>query len=187
MHIARDSHYIICLDFKFYKLFIVWIDGDINDDEVLVNNDLKIIAFKTENDLFEYWNQYIKEENKEPTIYSIYKLQQWLLDLDLKFDGDEFLNLWNLFIDVAESVKLQFIGDVKGDIRDAVYDKLFDTSGLFIVENPNPVFNTDEIEMLSRVMQNGLDLLLNIMIIIENGRNLPQRIFKKQLPLRDGD
>jgi hypothetical protein len=173
MHAAKDIYYIICLDFKFHKLYIVWIDGEVNEDEVLVNDELKIIAFKTEAELLGYWQKYIKEQNREPTTYSIYKLQQWLLNPHPKFDGDEFLNLWNLFVDISESIKLQFIGDIKGDIRDAVYDKLFDTSGLFIVEDPNPVFNADEIDMLSKVMQNGLDLLLNNMVIIENEKVLP--------------
>jgi hypothetical protein len=100
-------------------------------------------------------------------------LQQWLLNPHSKFDGDEFLNLWNLFIDVAESIKLQFIGDIKGVIRNSVYDKLFDTSGLFTVEDPNPVFDTDEIAMLSKIMQNGVDLLLNNIVIIEKEKILP--------------
>jgi hypothetical protein len=121
----------------------------------------------------DYWRKHIKEQHKEQTTYSIYKLQQWLLNPHSKFDGNEFLGLWNLFIDVSESIKLQFIGDIKGDIRDSVYAKLYATSGLFIVEDPNPVFNADEIDMLSKVMQNGLDLLLNNTIIIENEKALP--------------
>jgi len=173
MNVVGDIHYIIGLDFKFHKLYIVWIDGKTGEDEVLVDGELKIIAFKTESELLDYWQKHIKEQSKEPTTYNIYKLQQWLLNPRSKFDGEEFLNLWNLFIDVAESIKMQFIGNVKGDIRDSVYDKLFDASGLFIVDDPNPVFNVDEINVLGSVMQNGLDILLNNLVIIENDKILP--------------
>ncbi len=84
-----------------------------------------------------------------------------------KFNEGEFLNLWNLFIDIAVSIKSEFIGNARGDIRDSVYDKLYDASGLFNVEEPNPVFDADEIDMLSKVMQNGLDLLLDSLKIKE--------------------
>jgi hypothetical protein len=166
MHIANDNYYTIKLDFKFYRLYIIWISDEI--DEVLVNNDQKVIAFKSEDLLLECWQKHISKKYNEPTTYSIYKLQQWLINPHFEFDGNEFLNLWNLFTDLSESVKKVFIGDIKDEVRKVLYDKLFDTSGLFIVEDPNPEFSTDEINLLSEVMQNGLDLLLNNLIIVEN-------------------
>jgi hypothetical protein len=42
MHAARDIHYIICLDFKFHKFYLIWIDGEDAEDEVLVDDELKM-------------------------------------------------------------------------------------------------------------------------------------------------
>ena len=170
VYIAENRQYIICLDFKFYSVYIIWIADE--KDEVLVNDDLKIVAFKTEIELRSFWTKRSKEDLGETTTYSIYKLQQWLLNPHSGFDSNVFLNLWNLFTDVAESIKKTFIGDAEGDIRDIVYDKLFATSGLFIVEDPNPIFDIDEIKMLSEVLQNGLDLFLNNLDFIKKKSNL---------------
>ncbi len=171
MQLVRDIHYPTCLDFKFHKLYFVWIEYE--KEELLTDIDLKIIAFKTEEKLLQYWNTNIREEYKEVFTYNIFTLQQWLLFPHLKFQYDDFLNFWNLFTDVSESTKIKFIGDEKEEVRNAVYDKLFNASGVFIADEPNPIFSDVEFEMLVKVMQNGLDLLLNNLIIIENATILP--------------
>ena len=171
MHLAGDNYYIIRLDFKFYQLYIIWIGDEL--DGVLVNDDPKVIAFKTEASLLRYWDEYINGSNTEIVVYDVYKIQQWMANPSPKFDCNEFLNLWNLFTDVAESTKLQFTGDVKEDVRNAVYDKLFNASDGYWADEPNPIFNTAEIDTLTDVMQNGIDLLLNNVSIIEDEIILP--------------
>ncbi|NHA04187.1 hypothetical protein G7092_10295 [Mucilaginibacter sp. HC2] len=171
MHFEGDNYYIIRLDFKFYQLYIIWIGNEV--DEVLVNDDLKVIAFKTEVGLLRYWNDHIRGSNTEVTDYNIYKIQQWITNPYPQFDYDVFLNLWNLFTDISESTKLKFIGDVKDEIRDEVYDKLFNASNGYWANEPNPVFDDTEIDILNKVMQNGLDLLLNNISIAENEIILP--------------
>jgi hypothetical protein len=171
MHLVGNNYYIINLDFKFYQLYIIWISDEV--DGVLVNDELKVSAFKTEAGLLRYWNEYINGTNTEVTGYDVYKVQQWIANPYPKFDCNEFLNLWNLFTDVAEATKLQFTGDLKEDVRNVVYDKLFNASDCYWANEPNPIFNAAEIDTLANVMQNGIDLLLNNVSIIENEIILP--------------
>ncbi|MEO3406709.1 hypothetical protein AAFN85_22525 [Mucilaginibacter sp. CAU 1740] len=171
MHLAGDNYYAIRLDFKFYQWYIIWISDEI--DGVLVNDDHKIIAFKTEVGLKQFWQKNISYADTEITNYNVYQLQQWLIDPYSEFDCNEFLNLWNLFTDISESIKLQFIGDVKNENRDSVYEKLFNGSDGYWAEDPAPVFNDEEINALADVMQNGIDLLLNNASVIENEKILP--------------
>jgi hypothetical protein len=171
MHLDGDNYYIICLDFKFYQLHIIWIGDEV--DRVLVNDNLKVLAFKTRTGLLEYWDNNIKGSNAEATDYDVYKIQQWIINPCPKFDYNEFLNLWNLFTDIAESTNACFIGDVKDEIRNVVYEKLFNGSDCYWADEPNPIFNTAEINTLIKVMQNGLDLLLSNISVIENEIILP--------------
>jgi len=159
-------HYVICLDFKFRQLFIIWV-SDTETDRVLVDEHCEIVAFESEIKFREFAKADIDILSNEFTQYDIYKLQQWLLDPHPAFDGVLFLNLWNLFIDVSESINVEFLGDIHEPVRDSVYNKLFDMSGLFIVDDPTPVFASDEIDVLSRIMQNGLDILLSGITIKE--------------------
>ncbi|MDN3582909.1 hypothetical protein [Mucilaginibacter flavus] len=171
MHLTVDNHYIISLDFKFYQLYIVWI-GD-ETDCVLVDDNCKIIAFKTEAALLRYWHLHIKESITEVTIYHVNKAQQWIGNPDTEFDCNEFLNLWNLFTDISTSTKIPFTGDVKDDIRNTVYDKLFNASDGYWADELNPIFNAPELDMLKMVMQNGIEILLNNISVIENEIILP--------------
>jgi hypothetical protein len=141
-------------------------------DSVLVNEDFKIIAFKTEIEVLQYWNKHIQESNTKITTYDIYKMHQWLHSANSKFDFVMFLNLWNLFTDISESIKLQFIGDVKSEVRNTVYDKLFEDSGVFITNGNNPVFSAAELEELNKIMNSGLNLLLNNLIVFGENRTV---------------
>jgi len=166
MQLIRDDiYYPICLDFKFHRLYIIWIANE-EDDELLVNDDNRIIAFRSEDELNTYSQNQDIELCEDVAKYAFYKLQQWLIDPYPKFEYDDFLNLWNLFTDVSTSVKLEFIGDIKDEVRNSIYDKLFDASNVFIADEPNPTFEEIEIKMLKKVMQQGLDLLLNNLVII---------------------
>ena len=171
MQFVQDIHYPICLDFKFQKLYLVWIEYD--EDELLINDNRKIIAFKSEDELLHYWRSNIKEKYKEVVIYDIFKLQQWLLFPSLKFDNNEFLNMWNLFTDIAKSTKLEFRGDVKDLTRNLIYDKLFNGSGVFIADESKFVFSDNELTILVEVLQQGIELLLNNLIVADKETNPP--------------
>jgi hypothetical protein len=165
MHLTGNNYYIICLDFKFRKLFIIWISDEI--DGVVVNTDCKIIAFENKARMLQYAKENSLGLCDDVTIYPIYHIQQWIVKPFGNFDCTDFLNFWNLCTDLSESVKIEFKGDIKESIRNGIYDKLFDDSGIFIAENPNPVFNEAEINVLCDILKNGVDLLLDNIVVVE--------------------
>ncbi|OKS86537.1 hypothetical protein [Mucilaginibacter polytrichastri] len=165
MHLARNNYYIICLDFKFRKLFIIWISGEV--DGVVVNDSFKVIAFENKTKMLKYAKANNMHVFDDVTFYAIHKIQQWVLKSSDNFDCADFLNFWNLCTDVSESVKVEFTGDIKEDLRNGIYDKLFDGSGIFIAVDPNPVFIEAEINILSDILKNGLELLLDNIIVVE--------------------
>jgi len=157
MYLDDNKYYIIRLDFNFQKLYIIWISDDI--DKLVVNNDLKIIAFRSKSKMLEFAALCAITLETDIAEYNVYDLKQWTIAPDDKFDCNSFLNLWNLFNDVAASIDQQFIGDIRDSERDELYDKLFDGSGIFISKDPNPQFCLSEINLLKDILQNGLSFL----------------------------
>ena len=161
MQVAYTDHYAICIKSNFGKFYIVWLSTDAADG-VLIDSTSKMIAFESLDDL----NVYMQGQNiklkGDVTVYNICPLQQWLVNPKSAFDYDLFLNIWNLSKDVAESTRL----NVSDEITNTIYNKLFNASDVFIANGLNPIFSATETETLRQVMQNGLDLLLGNIIII---------------------
>ncbi len=166
MRISREERYGICLNFKFRQIYIIWISDDI--DLVLVNeDDNKIIGFKTQEALKNYLIENGLDALVDIATYECHILQQWLTNPYANIDYDEFLNFWNLCTDISESLNIPFSGDIKDDIRNSVYEKLFNGTGIFVSDDPNPVLSDDEILALSSAVQDGLNFLLNNLSIQE--------------------
>jgi len=159
MHLDIIDHYITLLDFKFRRLYILWISDDI--DGVVVDNQRKIIAFKDKAQLLKFVEKKAISLKEGITAYYINNLQQWVLEPDRNIDYEVFLNFWNLCTDISYSVGIDFMGDVRDELINNLYNKLFDASGTFISEEPNPTFNEVEISKLSEIIQNGLALLID--------------------------
>lgn len=157
--VLDNDYYVICLKLHFRKLFIIWVSSDV--DCVLLNESLKIIAFSEFDEVKQFALDQQITLNADLTIYDITLLQNWLIEPGGDFDDELFLNLWNLFIDITESLKVDFLGDNKNDVRNAVYDKLFDIAGPFKAENPNPTFTKAQVKVLSEIMQDGLNTLVS--------------------------
>ncbi|MGY3212308.1 hypothetical protein [Mucilaginibacter sp. HD30] len=151
------------MNFNFNKLYIIWISDE--EDSVVVNEFGKILAFDNNEVLHNYLMNNTIAINKDVTTYEIDKLQQWVLTPTNKFDKEQFLNFWNLCTDTSVGVKKPFIGDIKTEETNTLYDKLFDAAGPFIAEDPNPVFSETEILKLRDIMRNGLALLLDNLVI----------------------
>lgn len=167
MQVERDNYYnAISLDFKFNKLYLIWI-GCNREDTVLIDADKKVVAFKTHDQLKKFAHVSQIEITGEIFNYEIHSVQQWIIEPKERVDYLLFLDLWHLFIDVAESLNIVFSGDVKNAVRNSVYDKLFDGGGPFIAEDPNPQFSKTEIFKLRDIMQAGLELLLDNLMIKE--------------------
>jgi len=159
MHLDIIDHYITLLDFKFRRLYILWISDDI--DGVVVDNQRKVIAFKDKAQLLKFVEKKAISLKEGITAYYINNLQQWVLEPDRNIDYEVFLNFWNLCTDISYSVGIDFMGDVRDELINNLYNKLFDASETFISEEPNPTFNEVEISKLSEIIQNGLALLID--------------------------
>ena len=165
MRISREKRYGICLNFKFRQIYIIWISDDI--DLVLVNDDNKIIGFKTKEALDNYLKKTCLDALINTATYECHTLQQWLTNPHINIDYNEFLNFWNLCTDISESLNIPFSGDKKDVVRNLVYDKLFNGTGIFISDDPNPIWSDYELTLLSAVVQDGFGLLLNNLSIQE--------------------
>lgn len=164
MQLSSVDHYIVGLDFNFRKLYIIWVSDEV--DTVIVKGG-QVLGFKTKDALLSYAKEQSLLLKDGITYYNVYKIQQWLLEPNNRFDCNEFLNFWNLCIDISASVNQPFSGDVKGEIRNTIYDKLFDGSGVFIADDPNPVFTDEEVIKLAEITGDGVQLLTSNLSVQE--------------------
>jgi hypothetical protein len=160
MEVDQPEYYLIRFDLKFQKLYVIWISDDV--DKVIVDNELKIIAFRSKSNVLNYAEKRgIVVYHDDITDYNIYQIKQWITAPDHNFDCNDYLNFWNICTDISASLNQEFSGDIKDDLRNSIYDKLFDGSGIFISEDPNPQFDLEEITLLSSILNNGVDMLLD--------------------------
>jgi hypothetical protein len=162
MRIEREEHYGVCLDFKFRNVFILWISSEI--DKVAVDDNYNIKGFKSEDDLTTYCKclnlKLIRTDD-----FELYKIQQFLINPYNGFDYNTFLNFWNLCTDISASINLDFLGDKKDPVRNNIYDKLFNGTGIWISDNPNPFFEKTELSLLSEILSHGMNLMLKNLVV----------------------
>lgn len=166
MYLSTNDHYIVLLDFKFQKKYILWFSSD-DVDGVVVNSEKKIIGFKDKTQLLKFVEENTISLKEDITAYNINYLQQWIINPNRSIDCEEVLNFWNLCIDISDSTAIEFLGNVKDDLRNGLYNKLFDVAGPFIVENTDTDFNDTEIVKLSEIIQDGLTLLIENLAVTQ--------------------
>ena len=147
-------------------MYIIWISDEI--DGVLLNTESKIVSFNTEHSLRQHLTNMGLEFTGDTTVLDIGYIQQWLVNPVANVNYNTFLNSWNLFTDISSSLGIQFLGDKKEVVRNSVYDKLFDSAGPFIEENPDMIFNNRQIAVLAEVMKNGISLLFDHLALAAN-------------------
>ncbi|WP_162847149.1 hypothetical protein [Mucilaginibacter gracilis] len=159
MHITDVKYYGICLKFQFQSIYIIWILDEV--DTVLLDEQSKIIGFKTVDELHVFLEKNNMQLTDEVSCVDVGKVQRWIVSPNKNIDYLTFLDTWNLFIDISESLNIAYLGDKKGAVRNSVYNKLFDRAGPFITQDSSAIFNEKEIVVLAKIMENGFDLLLN--------------------------
>jgi hypothetical protein len=163
MYLAKVDYYIICLNFNFNKLYIIWVSDE--TDSVVIDELGKVLAFTNNDLLLNYASKSNITLNEDQTIYDIDKLQQWLIAPTDIFDCELFLNFWNLCTDISVGLNKIFLGDIEADDHDILYNKLFDGAGTCISEDKNEAFDAFEIDKLRKIIQSGLALLLDNLAI----------------------
>ena len=101
----------------------------------------------------------IVEEN--PVVHNLDQLAQWLLlPNGNMITADSFLDAWNLFSDVAGSLRIRF--DASTRITNPVYEKLFYSCNLPSAtpegQTFKPMWSVDETNIMVSVLSDGLKL-----------------------------
>lgn len=101
---------------------------------------------------------------EEEIIYDIDKLEKWCSSSSQEIDCNDILNLWNIFIDLHDSVGIEFVGNMVG--YDEIYDKLFFGNNLLSINKTKkkyvPIFLQEEIKQIKEILMSGINMVLNV-------------------------
>jgi hypothetical protein len=105
-------------------LFLLWFSNDI--DGVVVENN-KIVTFASLHEISDYAkSKQINLMTSDFILHNFDNITLWLEDYENKdINCVEILNIWNLLTDIAQTLKIEFIGNHKDKVTSKIYDKLF--------------------------------------------------------------
>lgn len=155
---------MICLDFKFYKRYMIWVQAE--NDTVLTNDSGKIISFENYITALKFASENGIEINDDRSTIEVFHIQQWLINPSLNPRFKEILDFWNICTDFSESTGVVFAGDIKGKVRNNVFDKLYKAAGPFLSDNRSPLFTGSETVKLVAILEQGLKLFSEQSIVI---------------------
>ncbi|PSR52364.1 hypothetical protein AHMF7605_01910 [Adhaeribacter arboris] len=137
-------------------------------EEIVLNERGRIPIFRSESDLAKYATaKNLRIENEEPILHNLDAVEAWLQEPDDQPDCEDCLTAWNLFTDVAYSLKLTFNGDKLSRLRNRIYDKLYWGNNIFvgdpILGHPSgefyfPEWTPAEISKLTKILRQGFKL-----------------------------
>ncbi len=142
------EYYPVKLRMDKRDFFLIWYSSE-NEDRIISSDD-ELEIFNSLDELINFSKSQLLRLNLEEEI-SFY-------DLDKSTDNDieEVLNLWNLFTDIAISVNISFLGDIHGQIRNDVYNKLCDD----VIWKKEIAFFTDkEQEFIKEALIEGKEII----------------------------
>ncbi|MFH7024651.1 MAG: hypothetical protein ACHBN1_04430 [Heteroscytonema crispum UTEX LB 1556] len=153
------SYFILWYRLDEKDSYLIWYGNDV--DGIITNSAGKIPIFRDISSLLGYCAKVnLNLDDQEPTFYDLDKVKDWLKNPNKnEVDCIVFLNTWNLFIDVASSVRnLTFDPDHKKTNK--IYDKLFWGNNLPSVTPPGkhyePIWTDDEVKLMRSVLGDGL-------------------------------
>jgi len=141
--------------------FCIWYNNlvDMNDTEGLCINNGRILYFDRMEKLKHYCETHEMMYIDEPTQYDMVRIQQWVREgTSDDIDCDLLLIFWNIVIDLAATLKLDFIGN--DDEYDDVYSKLFAGNNLPTINTSGkeyiPMWSEEEVLQLKQVIGRGV-------------------------------
>ena len=139
------------------------VDGLVTDASA---HNPKILVFKDKADAKRHAdNQNITLVDEEPILQDFDLIASWLENITDEIDCKEFLNCWNMFTDVATTLKVEFKGDKKGKARNRIYDKLFFGNNIPAItpegEKYLPKWTIEEVGLIAEIMKQGLMMFRN--------------------------
>ncbi|QMU28030.1 hypothetical protein [Adhaeribacter radiodurans] len=162
--------------------YLIWINKSNSDpEEVLLDGQGRVQVFKSELNLVKYAKtKGIKIKKEEPILHNLDAVEEWLQQPNNNINCDDCLAAWNLFTDVAYSLKLTFNGDKIGRLRNRIYDKLFwgnnDFVGDPILGHPSgqfyiPEWSPAEVCKLAKILKQGFKLFRSKLIEVKENKN----------------
>ncbi len=139
---------------------LIWFSND--NDGVVTQPDGMVPSFRDQKALHDYATLHqITLDPMEPLLHDLDDVARWLRQsLSAEVDCDILLTAWNLFGDLASSVKGDF--DPDRTQTQHIYEKLFWGNNLPAITPPGkhytPRWSDDELLLMRNVLHNGLRL-----------------------------
>jgi hypothetical protein len=160
--------YYIC-EFKLDRKtsYVIWYSG--NDDGILLSEENKVIAFGSIDRILAYTQEKSLSVNNESIpMYDFDVISSWCDRPNLsQIDCESFLNIWNMFTDLASSMGKRSQVCAADVGVDSLYDKLFYGNNLPSInlteELYEPSWNQDEASAIAHLFAKGLQDLRSVM------------------------
>ena len=157
----ETSYHIIAVKWQESLRYYIWIQAE-ETDGVVLNAQGQILLFRSVMSLKTYTDEKgINLYDENVTHFDFDKIEEWTKKMKEDIDCPEFLNTWNMFTDMGDSVGIKFEGYKRDELTDTIYDKLFfgnNLSSMKPEDRPDyePIWTKQERKRLSIVLKHGL-------------------------------
>lgn len=142
--------------------YCLWFTGENEKDQFLAN-DKGIIHFSQYNRLIDFIAENQLDTGQEMTLYDIGEAINWLKDNNPKVNCEYILSLWNAAADLAYTLGIEFSGDLKNQITNQIYDKLFWGNTLPALRGDGnefiPSWSTKELHKLRKIVADIVNIV----------------------------
>lgn len=160
------EYYYVKMSFNGERLYTLWYS---DDEDGVITEESRIVLFRNLNKLKEYTieNRYYTPDDSISE-YDFDLIKKWTEKPSNLIDSKVFIDCWNMFSDISKSIGIPFIGNFDTGLTIDIYNKLFYGSNVSAIRCNGdmylPVWNTEELRQLTKILKNGIDLLNNTVI-----------------------
>jgi hypothetical protein len=186
------SYFILWYQFNREDNYLIWFSGD--PDGVYAENG-KIPTFGSK----EFLRNFAESKNielvvEEPVLHNFDPVKDWINGASKEINPNDFLAVWNLIGDIANTLKLDFLGNAKDGLTRRLYSKLFAGNNLPAMQADYYEFEIDntESQQLEKIMRDCLNIfnkstrisdfiknrLFNLELFNPDFAVFPQQVFK---------
>lgn len=149
--------------------YLIWFEGENELDGVVVDGNAKVPCFHNNEDLISYAvSSNLSVATDSTILHNIDIVSAWLERKNETVDCKNFLEAWNLFEDVSQSVNGNF--DINRRLTLNIYEKLFWGNNIPVVtpdgESYDPIWTKREVKIIREVLAVGLSLFREKIIFV---------------------
>ena len=161
------KYYIVRFVIHNKDYYTIWFTSD-EDGFISDENNLNLVNFETVDavKLFAKHNNIVLVDDEVTEI-----LCDKIMEINLYsgIDCDSILTFWNIITDVASTLNKKFLGDVRNEDINDLYNKLFCGCNLPAIkgdaEDFVPSWVVEERKLLIKIINDGLNILMNALNI----------------------